>query len=468
MDDPHNYYRVAADVPDDPLLTIARLAAAGISETYVVYEHDNTWRFAGGVTAEIMVSRRGVRLRWDGRQRELSWNGRPLQQVAGLLAELRIADWRAYGWAAFELAYAEAGRLGWMDEDTPLLHLIVPRVEVVIEAGHALVRSADADMLQAAARVFEEPATPPAYTAQPIDIDGFATDRYPDAVAAAVGEIRHKELQKVILSRVVPIDHDIDLIGTYVIGRRRNSPARSFLLNMGGLQAAGFSPETVVEVTADGQVATQPLAGTRALGGDSAENIRLRGELLADSKELFEHAISVKVAYDELTGLCQPDTVVVRDFMNVKRRGTVQHLGSQVAGQLSAGYGPWDAFGAVFPSVTASGVPKHAAYASIRRHEPERRGLYGGAVFTIDRNGVMDAALVLRTIFREAGRTWLRAGAGIVEQSRPERELQETCEKLRSVAQYLVPATGEADHSQTADPRPSGADSRQTHVKAWR
>ncbi|WP_395107616.1 salicylate synthase [Actinomadura sp. SCN-SB] len=474
MDGPQSYSRIVVDAPDDPLLAIARLAESGISQTYVVYEDDSVWRFAGGVMAEIIVSPRGVRFRWDGWKRELSWNGRPLQQVAALLDQLRIADWRAYGWAAFELAYAEAGQREWMDDAAPLLHLIVPRVEVVIDAEHARVRSSDPDALQAAVQLVEQPVTSPSYAVEPIEIDDLPQDRYTDAVAAAVHEIRQRELQKVILSRVVPIDRDVDLVGTYVVGRRRNSPARSFLLNMGGLQAAGFSPETVVEVASDGQVTTQPLAGTRALGGDAEENTRLRGELLADSKELFEHAISVKVAYDELAGLCRPDTVAVREFMDVKRRGTVQHLGSQVAGQLSADCGPWDAFGAVFPSVTASGVPKHAAYASIRRHEPEPRGLYSGAVFTIDSNGAMDAALVLRTIFREAGRTWLRAGAGIVEQSRPERELQETCEKLRSVAQCLVPAapvtgpvTGEVDRPQAACPRSSDADSVPTPAKAW-
>lgn len=89
--------------------------------------------------------------------------------------------------------------------------------------------------------------------------------------------------------------------------------------------------------------------------------------------------------------------------------------------------------------MTASGVPKDAAYTSIRRHEPTARGLYSGAVLTIDHTGELDAALVLRSAYRKDGHTWLRAGAGIVENSTPEREFEETCEKLESVARYLVP-----------------------------
>jgi anthranilate/para-aminobenzoate synthase component I len=126
--------------------------------------------------------------------------------------------------------------------------------------------------------------------------------------------------------------------------------------------------------------------------------------------------------------------------MTVKERGSVQHLASRVSGQLAGGRHAWDAFGAVFPAVTASGVPKDAAYASIRSHETEMRGLYSGAVLTVEQGGAMDAALVLRAVYRQNGRTWLRAGAGIVGQSLPEREFEETCEKLGSVARFLVPA----------------------------
>jgi salicylate synthase len=184
---------------------------------------------------------------------------------------------------------------------------------------------------------------------------------------------------------------------------------------------------------------TQPLAGTRVLTDDPAENRRLRTELLANAKEIYEHAISVKAACEDLHTVCEPGSLSVEEFMAVRERGTVQHLASRVTGQLAAGRRAWDAFGAVFPAVTASGVPKQAVYASIRHHEGKARGLYSGAVLTVESGGAMDAALVLRAVYRRNGATWLQAGAGIVEQSRPEREFEETCEKLDSVARYLVP-----------------------------
>lgn len=142
--------------------------------------------------------------------------------------------------------------------------------------------------------------------------------------------------------------------------------------------------------------------------------------------------------------MCQPGTLVVDEFMAVLERGSVQHLASRVSGRLALGHDGWDALAAVFPAITATGVPKAAAFAAIRSYEPEPRGLYSGAVISADADGSLDAALVLRTAFQRDGRTWLRAGAGIVGASRPERELEETREKLRSVSRFLVPAVAPA------------------------
>jgi anthranilate synthase component 1/salicylate synthetase len=238
----------------------------------------------------------------------------------------------------------------------------------------------------------------------------------------------------------VDVETEVDLVATYVAGRRGNNPARSYLLDLGGIQAAGFSPEIVVGVTAEGSVVSQPLAGTRALTPDLLANEALRADLFGSAKEVYEHAISVKTGVDELAEVCAPDSVGVPEFMAIRERGSVQHLASRVTGQLADGLRAWDAFGAVFPAVTASGVPKEPAYHTIRQYEAESRGLYSGTVLTVDHTGALDAALVLRSIFRRDGRTWLCAGAGIVGQSTPEREFEETCEKLDSVARYLVPS----------------------------
>jgi salicylate synthase len=245
----------------------------------------------------------------------------------------------------------------------------------------------------------------------------------------------------VILSRAIEVPFAIDFPATYQVGRQANTPARSFLLDLpGGLRAAGFSPETVAEVSAQRWVTSQPLAGTRARHTDRGDDLRSRAELATDPKEVYEHAVSVKLADTELRTLCVPGTVGVAEFMALKERGSVRHLGSRVRGQLASDRTSWDALAALFPAVTASGIPKAEAYGVIAELESGSRGLYSGAVVRATAAGELDAALALRTVFTHQGRTWLRAGAGIVAASRPAREYRETCEKLASVAPYLVPS----------------------------
>jgi len=423
----------------DPLLTAARLASAGLFDSYVVYERNGSWSFAGGTVGTVILRRDTVTASWQGADQRVGTE--PLRQVAHLLEQAPYRRWRAYGWAAFELAYALHGRnhlIAETESNEPLLFLAVPQVEVILREDGALLSATSDALLTECRDIILKSTAEGDYWPKSLEVDE-PDDNYRRIVTDTVAELQRRLLSKVILSRTIPVDFDVDLAATYVLGRQRNNPARSFLLNLGGVEAAGFSPETVVEVDRGGLVSTQPLAGTRALTEADQDNLRLRTELLRDPKEIFEHAISVKVAYDELVDLCGPGPVRVEDFMSVRERGSVQHLASRVTGQLPEGRDQWDAFAALFPAVTASGAPKPAALDRIHRYE-QPRGLYSGAVLTVDSTGELDAALVLRAIYRKAGRTWLRAGAGIVEHSSPDREHEETCEKLRSVARHLVPA----------------------------
>lgn len=433
----HSYLECDVPLDADPLDAASVLASSGHYDDYVVFERDGEWSFAGGVLAEVTLDGGGARVRGTVGERSLPWDGAPLQQLHGLLGDLPVAGWRAYGWAAFELAYAKDGDRGAIG-DQRLVHLIVPETEVRLRAGTARIRASSQRALDAMAKQLAAVAAPAPRATSPLDVRASGAERYQEAVTHAVGEIKDHKLQKVILSRLLPLGQDVDFVSTYVAGRRGNTPARSFLLRLNGIEAAGFSPEIVVSVDPRGRVLSQPLAGTRALTADPEVNRKLREELLRDPKEIFEHALSVRIALDELETVCRPESLGVAEFMAVRERGTVQHLASRVGGTLAEGYGPWDAFGAVFPAVTASGVPKSAAYESIRSHEQQARGLYGGAVLTVDQDGTMDATLVLRAVYRRQGVTWLQAGAGIVEQSRPVREFEETCEKLESVARFLV------------------------------
>lgn len=426
-----------------PERAAVRLAEAGPHGQYVVYERDGVWSYAGGVRASLVLDRSRVTLDQQGEITSTRWHDDPLGTVHHLLSLLPYPDWQAYGWAAFELSYALAGEMAELGAE-PLLHLVIPETEVRLSPGGAEIRCstpAGEDAVRALLATAEPHAGTVEFTPVPVDLGEVPQGSYRASVARAVESIRGGELQKVIVSRAVPVERELDLPATYLAGRAVNSPARSFLLDLGGIEAVGFSPETVVEVSADGRVSTQPLAGTRALVGDRAEDAARRAELLTDAKEIYEHAISVQVAWEEMTGVCRAGSVRAEEFMTVKERGSVQHIASRVSGELpDLDRGPWPALAALFPAVTASGIPKAAAFRAIRRLEPGPRGLYSGAVLTAGSDGSLDAALVLRTVFRQQGRTWLRAGAGVVEHSSPDRELEETCEKLRSVSRSLVPA----------------------------
>ncbi len=457
---------VVVESAADPLLLVTRLAGSGLFDDYTVYERPGLWTFAGGVAGEVILEPGVVRSRWlDGPSLTSAtsmdpleslvslvslgsvnsadsvnsfdsvdepWSGRP---AAALEAALRAAPWpvwNAYGWIAFEFAaLTPAGRLA---------HLVVPRTEVRIEAGRALVVSVDPDEAERVAELLSgrgDVPRPPAPAPSPVDVRPGG-DVYRSRVAQAISEIDAGLYEKVIVSRRLPIPFPVDVVATYACGRAANTPARSFLLDLDGFQSAGFSPEVLVSVDGHGTVTTQPLAGTRAFGRGEDVDSETRRELENDPKEIFEHAVSVRASQNELYRVCSPGTVRVTGFMTVKERGSVQHLGSSVSGELSPGRTGWDALDALFPGVTASGIPKTGAIDAIARLE-EPRGLYAGAVLAVSQDGAMDAALVLRAVYSENGRAWLRAGAGIVSGSTPEREYEETCEKLSSIAPYVVP-----------------------------
>ncbi|KAB2377539.1 salicylate synthase [Actinomadura montaniterrae] len=409
---------------------MTRLAGSGLFPDHVVYERPGRWTFAGGVLGEVVLDAGAVHARWPDREpASAPRTGRPADALRDAFATAPLPAWNAYGWIAFEFASARpSGRLA---------HFVIPRVEVHVEDGEARVTGADprdvervADLLAA-----DVPSRLPAPS--PVDVRQGG-DVYRARVARAVGDIAAGRYQKVIVSRRLDVPYPVDVVATYARGRAANTPARSFLLDLGGFQATGFSPEVLASVDEDGRVMTQPLAGTRAFGFGGDADARTRKELETDPKEIFEHAVSVRTSQEELYRVCDPDSVHVTGFMTVKERGSVQHLGSSVGGVLAPGRTCWDALDALFPGVTASGIPKADAIEAIGGLE-ERRGLYAGAVAAVSHTGALDSALVLRALYNQDGRAWLRAGAGIVSGSTPDREYEETCEKLSSISPYVVP-----------------------------
>jgi salicylate synthetase len=442
---------------DDVSATVA-LAASGPFDDYLSYQRPGTRWFAGNTHAAVVLRHQLMIDSTVTRTQHLPVAARPLRQLGQAIRQVLRPGQRAFGYLTFELAHLTAGNAA-VGASQPLAHFVVPQVEICWTAAGAQITSHSGALLDAAVDIVRAaaPFHPPPTV--PVDLNPPGhRHHYEQAVAAIIATIHQRTLRKAIISRRVEVPFLVDLPRSYATGLRHNTPARSFLLQLGHRHCAGFSPETLAEVSAAGQVLTQPLAGTRPLLHDAADDRRLREELEWDIKECYEHIISVRLAAEELRTVCAPASVVVRDLLTVKQRGTVQHLGSTVMGQLRTGNNAWHALEALFPAVTASGISKHQALATIAMTEQDQRELYGGAICMVDANGALDSAVVLRSIFQQPHQTtWLRAGAGIVADSQPSREYDETTNKLRSVAHCLIQAR-KPHHPATVAP----ASNRQT------
>ncbi|MGX8797825.1 salicylate synthase [Fusibacter sp. JL298sf-3] len=420
----------------------AELCASGGFDSYVLYE--NGGEIALGLGCCVAVDVYADRIELKG------GTGETTVPVKALTADLESIfkafpndDWRVFGTANFALSYHTHGVVEH-GEPQRLMHLRLPLAEVRLSPHQAAVAAYNPQTFHRLKALIEayRPYDAAFYEGLnrvgAVDLNGDNAESYKEKVAQAVGEIHRDVYQKVILSRKLCLDKRLDMPKSYLLGRRHNTPARAYLASIDGLEVLGYSPETVAEVDAERWTYTFPLAGTRSMGTDAAEMNALRAELVRDPKEIAEHAVSVKLAFEELEGVCTPDSVSVVRFMDVLERGTVQHLASRLKGAIAPAKNQWDAFTALFPAVTASGIPKRSCLEAIAALETDPRELYSGSVLTYDANGVLDAALVLRSAYQNETTSWIRAGAGIVALSDPERELEETKEKLSCVSQYLV------------------------------
>ena len=405
-------------------------------EEYLLYERDGQWVLALGVLAMVELDSDELRITRDGVTQCQTWSGRPGPVLGEAVDRLLLESDQAFGWIAFEFGAYRFGLQDRLAPRTPLARVFWPRTRIVIADDTVRLFDADERHRDTVGRLLSE-GLPPAPSPRVIDIDADSTD-YRARVGAAIDEIAAGRYHKVILSRSVDVPFALDFPSTYRLGRQHNTPARSFLLQLGGFRALGYSPEVVAAVHDDGVVVTEPLAGTRALGHGAVRDRQARDDLESDSKEIVEHAISVRSSLREITEVAEPGSAAVVDYMTVRERGSVQHLGSTVTGRLDPAKSRMDALETLFPAVTASGIPKAAGVDAILRLDESPRELYSGAVVMFSADGGLDAALTLRSAYERNGRTWLRAGAGIIAASDPDREFEETCEKLATLAPHLV------------------------------
>ncbi|HVZ76663.1 MAG TPA: chorismate-binding protein [Gemmatimonadaceae bacterium] len=238
---------------------------------------------------------------------------------------------------------------------------------------------------------------------------------------------------QIVLARRITLPHDFSTELLYRALRVLNPSPYMYHLALDGVELVGSSPELLVRM-ADNTVTVRPIAGTRPRGRTAAEDAALSAELLADEKERVEHLMLVDLGRNDVGRISEYGTVRVTDLMVVERYSHVLHITSQVDGRVRPGLTAMDAFRATFPAGTLSGAPKVRAMEIIDELEPERRGPYAGAVGYISASGTrMDLAITIRTCVVAGGEASVQAGAGIVHDSVPEREWEETENKARAI-----------------------------------
>ncbi|MDZ7747226.1 MAG: anthranilate synthase component I [Halobacteriales archaeon] len=269
---------------------------------------------------------------------------------------------------------------------------------------------------------------------------------YESAVARAKEHVLDGDIYQGVISRTRERAGDIDPLGFYRALREVNPSPYMYLLGYGARTVVGASPETLVSVR-ETEVMANPIAGTCARGSSPVEDRRLAGEMLADEKERAEHTMLVDLARNDVRRVSEAGSVRVDEFMNVLKYSHVQHIESTVTGTLAADSDAFDATRAAFPAGTLSGAPKVRAMEIIDDLERTPRGLYGGGVGYYSWSGDADFAIVIRTATVDTAgnedRITVQAGAGIVADSDPEHEYEETEKKMGGVLDALDAITEE-------------------------
>ena len=255
-------------------------------------------------------------------------------------------------------------------------------------------------------------------------------------VQKAQAHIYNGDIFQVVLSNRLTAGFSGSLFNLYRVLRTINPSPYMFYFASDDLELAGASPETLVKL-ADGVLHTFPLAGTRPRGKDDAEDHRLEQELLTDPKEAAEHNMLVDLGRNDIGKVSEFGSVAVEKYMAVEKFSHVMHLGSTVRGQLRQDCDALEALDAILPAGTLSGAPKIRACQIINELENNKRGIYGGAVGYLDFAGNMDTCIGIRLAFKKNGQVFVRAGAGIVADSVPEKEYQECLNKARAVVEAL-------------------------------
>jgi anthranilate synthase component 1 len=264
----------------------------------------------------------------------------------------------------------------------------------------------------------------------------FTRRQYLAAVRKAKSYIRAGDIFQVVPSQRFSAQTSADPFEIYRALRVVNPSPYLYYLKLSDVSVVGSSPEMLVKVQ-NRKVSYRPIAGTVPRGNSESEDQTFEKNLLADPKERAEHIMLVDLGRNDLGRVCEYGSVAVERLMFVERYSHVMHLVSSLSGRLREGLDCFDALMACFPAGTVSGAPKIRAMQIIDELEPTRRGIYAGAILYLDFSGNLDSCIALRTLVAKNGRAYIQAGGGVVADSVPEREYQETVNKARAIVSAL-------------------------------
>jgi anthranilate synthase component I len=266
--------------------------------------------------------------------------------------------------------------------------------------------------------------------------------KFEHSVETAKEYIAAGDIFQVVLSQRLDFTPEVPPFDIYRALRAVNPSPYMYFLKMGDTHVLGSSPEMLVRVTGR-KLEYRPIAGTHPRGKDDAEDQRLQEKMLNDEKERAEHVMLVDLGRNDLGRVSEYGSVKVKDLMFVERYSHVMHLVSALEGKLRPDLHALDAFAACFPAGTLSGAPKVRAMQIIEELEPTRRGVYGGSVLYADFAGNLDSCIAIRTMLMQGKKAYLQAGAGIVADSNPATEYQESMNKAQAVLRAVETARGQ-------------------------
>lgn len=319
-----------------------------------------------------------------------------------------------------------------VNDELTLAVPVYPRPEVTVEAAWETAEARLDEAGEALIRPLPHPAPPVALPEVPAPASNFTKHDFMDAVLKAKEYIAAGDAFQIVPSQRFSVPFALPPFALYRALRRINPAPFLFFLDFGGFAVVGSSPEILVRLR-DGIVTIRPLAGTRRRGATHEEDQALEAELLGDPKERAEHLMLLDLGRNDVGRVAELGSVKVTESFVVERFSHVMHISSNVEGKLREGLEALDALIGGFPAGTLSGAPKVRAMEIIEELEPDRRNIYGGCIGYFAANGTMDTCIALRTALVKDGTMYVQAGGGVVADSDPEFEYEETRQKARAL-----------------------------------